>query len=251
MTSSRQKEFIMKNIGLKLTGLTVALLLTNIAFATDQPSSSDENVVAPGTRIMQGVQGKNDLYILSRNEQMPAELTAQAKQKANIEITKKKGQLAQQKAIEKPIDVNLPNTTLVATPPTSIGAPAIQPAADITPGTASAIPSPSLTSSQLKPTDSKQAPANSQANTAVNKAGAVTSMTNVKGKKLSSNVSHAPKTKTAKLAAQHKKPKYLQKVASNSSHEAKQHTHGQTSKKITTALNHKNKDAKHKTLTSA
>lgn len=70
----------MDRLRFKLLGLAMVLVFSSVCFAEEPEIVNDnKDVLTPGARLVAGLPGKNDFYILSKNEKMPAELVEQKK----------------------------------------------------------------------------------------------------------------------------------------------------------------------------
>lgn len=115
----------MKKLGIKCVGITLSMILMKAVLAAEPSmesitAPSNEDVLTPGAKVIAGLPGKNDFYILGQNEKMPTELTDKAKEDAAA----KKALIVQQKAKTAPVD-----TTAESAVPTAITDNAVTPLA--------------------------------------------------------------------------------------------------------------------------
>lgn len=183
----------MEKLGFKIAGAIFSMLLMNVSLAADPvmenaTAPSKDHILTPGAKVIAGLPGKNDFYILGRNEKMPTELTEQAK----VDMAAKKPQVAQTKAKTSPTDT-VP--TVVNATTDALNSPVANPTLDVKPV------------SEINPTRSTQ---NDKAVTSMKKVGHRTIAANKKPAYLK------------KVAQKNKSSKSLQKEAkNNSSHTVK------------------------------
>lgn len=191
----------MKKLGFKFVGMALSLVLMNAVLAAEPTmenvtAPSNEDVLTPGAKVIAGLPGKNDIYILGQNEKMPTELT----DKAKADAAAKKAIIVQQKSKAKPTD----NTPAIAGAATDniINAPVTNPTLNIVPASDTNLAAPT----QMQMDKS------------------VSSMKKTTHRNLSLNKHHSKPAYLNKVAQSKQIPKYLQKVAQNKSHHTTKHT---------------------------